>query len=260
MFQELGKVVLGRLTKIAKSRCCSITDKGRKSIKDIWNTISCHRISHRRWRKPRFRTNRIGYKEPRFQHETPSEYIIRKLGLIGLIYIYSIGEVMQFIAEGLLDFWTTRFNAQFIDKVIEFRNAISCFEEILIHLSPPVISPTTLLFREVTNKCLLPNQVYSNKCLLPNQAISNKHSWATLFNTLFTSSIFEVQNANTCNKEIFIPLGSPVASSTTFLDRAYFNYQLPLENTNANLIRSIQILDKPLVPEDNSTISSRRIY
>jgi len=193
-------------------------------------------------------------------HQEFAKNILRKLGLIGLVYDCSIGQVMQFIAEGLPDFWTTRFNAQFIDTIIEFWNAINYLEEILIHLSPPVISPTTLLFREVTNKCLLPNQVYSNKCLLPNQAISNKRSWATLFNTLFTSSIFEVRNANTCNEEIFIPLGSPVASSTTFLDRAYFNYQLPLENTNANLIRSIQILDKPLVPEDNSTISSRRIY
>jgi hypothetical protein len=35
IFQELGKVVLGQLTKIAESRCCSITDKGRKSIKDL---------------------------------------------------------------------------------------------------------------------------------------------------------------------------------------------------------------------------------
>ena len=258
MFQELGKVLLGRLTKIAKSRCCSITDKGRKSIKDIWNTISCHRISHRRWRKHRFRTNRVGYKEPRFQHETPSEYIIRKLGLIGLIYNYSIGEVMQFIAEGLLDFWTTRFNAQFIDAVIEFRNAISCFEEILIHLSPPVISPTTLLFREVTNKRLLPNRVYSNKRLLPNQASSNKRSWATLFNTLFFGSILEIRNANTCNREIFIPFSSPAISSTTFPGRAYFNYRLPLKNTNANLVESIQNLDKPLVPKDNGTISSRK--
>ena len=158
--------------------------------------------------------------------------------------------------EGLPDFWTTWFNAQFIDAIIKLRNAISYFEEILIHLSPPVISPTTLLFRAVTNMCLLPNQVYSNKHLLPNQACSNKRSWAILFNVLFVDSIFEIRNANTCNREIFICFSSPVATSMTFPDQAYFDYRLPLKNTDANLIRSIQNLDKPLSPKDNITISS----
>src|ERR1700728_83447 len=128
---------------------------------------------------------------------------------------------MQFIVEGLLDFWTMQFNAQFIDAVIEFRNAISCFEEILIHISPPVISPTRLLFQEVTNKHLLPNRVYSNKHLLPNQASSDKRSWATLFNTLFIGSILEIWNVNTCNREIFIPFSLPATSSTTFPGQAY---------------------------------------
>jgi hypothetical protein len=44
----------------------------------------------------------------------------RKLRLIGLVYDCSIGQVMQFIVEGLPDFWTTRFNVQFIDTIIEF--------------------------------------------------------------------------------------------------------------------------------------------
>ena len=99
---------------------------------------------------------------------------------------------MKFIAEGLPDFWTMWYNAQFIGAIIEFWNAISCFEEILIRLSPPLISPATLLFQEVTNKRLLPNRVYSNKRLLVNQASSNKRSWATLFNALFIGSILEI--------------------------------------------------------------------
>jgi hypothetical protein len=47
------------------------------------------------------------FKEPRYQRETPSEYIIRKLKLIGLVHDYSISEVMQFIMEAIGR--TTRF-------------------------------------------------------------------------------------------------------------------------------------------------------
>ena len=82
--------------------------------------ISYRWISHCQWRKHRFRAKGVRYKEPRYQRETPSEYIIRKLELIGLVYNYSISEVMQFIMEGLPDFWTMWFNVQFIDAIIEF--------------------------------------------------------------------------------------------------------------------------------------------
>ena len=56
----------------------------------------------------------------RYQCEIPSEYIIRKLKLIGLVYDNSISKVIQFIMEGLPDFWTMWFNVQFIDAIIEF--------------------------------------------------------------------------------------------------------------------------------------------
>ena len=145
---------------------------------------------------------------------------------------------------------------QFIEAIIEFWNTINYHEEILIHLNPPAASPTTLPIQAVSDKRLLPNREYSNKRLLPNQAYSDNHSWAAFLYAQFVDTIVEIWDTNICNKEVFIQFSSLVASSTTFPGRAYFDYRL--ENTNAGLIASIQISDKPLVPKDSGATPSRK--
>jgi hypothetical protein len=201
-----------------------MTDKDRKLIEDIWNVIFYLWMSHHQWKKHKFKVNGVRYKEPKYQCETPSGYIIRKLELIGLVHDYTLSEVIQSIMEGLPDFWTTHLNMRFIDATVEFWNAIKYHEEIPICLNPPATSPTTLPNQAYSSKHLLANQAHSNKCLLPNWAYPSNCSWATLLNAQFIDSIVEIQNVNICNKEILIHFSLQATSLTTFPDQAYFNY------------------------------------
>lgn len=99
--EQLGKIVPLRFTNFPKTWSYSIPDAERIRIEENWTTlkkaISEYGMNHHWLENQKLRVNRARFREARHQRESPSEYVIRKMELLTLIYSYSDTEVIQAI-------------------------------------------------------------------------------------------------------------------------------------------------------------------
>lgn len=86
------------------------------------------------FQKQKIRATRTQYREPGHTREMPSEYVIRKLDLVSLVYSYNDQETIQVIMEEAPDTWATVLNAQSYKTIVEFQNAVKYHEESLSKL------------------------------------------------------------------------------------------------------------------------------
>jgi len=68
------------------------------AIADYW-------MSHSWLEDQKFRANTTRYRETGHAHETLSEYIIRKMDLVRLVYDYTDSEIIRLIMKEALDAW-----------------------------------------------------------------------------------------------------------------------------------------------------------
>jgi hypothetical protein len=99
--EELGKIVPRRFTQFAETWYYSIPDAERERIEENWTTlkkaISEYWMNHHWLEKQKLRANRARFREAGHQRETPSEYVIRKMELLTLVYSYMDTETIQAI-------------------------------------------------------------------------------------------------------------------------------------------------------------------
>jgi hypothetical protein len=109
-------------------------------------------MNHHWLEKQKLQANKAGFRESGHQCESPSEYVIRNLELIGLVYNYTNSETIQAIMEEVPDSWASILNPQYLKSIMEFQNVVKYHEETLSKLEFPAPPQP---------QCL-PNQEFSN--------------------------------------------------------------------------------------------------
>lgn len=88
-------------------------------------------MNHAWLKSQKIRANQARYCEAGFTKESPSEYLIRKLNLIGLVYDYTDTETICLVMAEAPDVWQSILNVQFYTTITEFQNAVKFHEETL---------------------------------------------------------------------------------------------------------------------------------
>ena len=157
--EELGKIVPRRFTEFAKTWYYSIPDAESERIEENWTTlkkaISEYWMNHHWLEKQKLRANRARFREVRHQRESPSEYVIRKMELLTLVYSCMDTEMIQAIMMEVPGTWASIINSQYQKMLRKFQNAVKYHEESLENLEAPVLQPPHLPNREYTSACLL---------------------------------------------------------------------------------------------------------
>ena len=88
-------------------------------------------MNHHWLEKQKLRANRARFREVGHQQETPSEYVIRKMELLTLVYSYTDTEMIQAIMMEVPGTWASIINPQYQKTLREFQNAVKYHEESL---------------------------------------------------------------------------------------------------------------------------------
>ena len=70
-------------------------------------------MNHHWLEKQKLRANKARYRESGHQRESPSDYIIRKMELLSLVYTYTDTEMVQAIMQEVPDSWASVINPQY---------------------------------------------------------------------------------------------------------------------------------------------------
>ena len=108
-------------------------------------------MNHHWLEKQKIRANKARFREAGHQKESPSEYVIRKMELLSLVYSYSDTETIQAIMEEVPGSWASIINPQYQKTIREFQNVVKYHRESLEKLEPPVSQPSRLPNREYSN-------------------------------------------------------------------------------------------------------------
>jgi hypothetical protein len=158
--QELGKIVPQRFTSSAKTWYYSIPDYECVKAKVNWSSlrkiISGYWMNYHWLEKQKIQANKLRFKEASHQQESPSEYVIRKLELIGLVYNYTDSETIQAIMEEVPDSWASILNPQYLKYIMEFQNMVIYHEETPVKLLEPSLADiVVVVFIGIMNSSIL---------------------------------------------------------------------------------------------------------
>jgi hypothetical protein len=87
--------------------------------------ISGYWMNYHWLEKQKIQANKARFREASHQQESPSEYVIQKLELIGLVYSYTNSENIQSIMEEVPDLWASILNPQYLKSIMEFQNVVT---------------------------------------------------------------------------------------------------------------------------------------
>lgn len=77
-------------------------------------------MNHHWLEKQKICANKARFREAGHQCKSPSEYVIRKLELIGLVYNYTDLETIQANMEEVPNSWASILNPQYLTSIMEF--------------------------------------------------------------------------------------------------------------------------------------------
>jgi hypothetical protein len=171
IFRELGQVVPRRFTNSAKTWYYSIPPKNCKLMEQDWATlkiaIADYWMNHSWLKEQKFRANIAQYQETGHTCEMPSEYVIRKMDLICLVYDYTDSEIIRLIMKEAPDSWSSLLQPKFCKTVEQFQNAIKYHELTLLAMTPQLTNQVTQF----------PNQGLQNQWFQPRKAHVNMIGW-----------------------------------------------------------------------------------
>ena len=141
IFKELGKIVPRRFTESAEVWYYSISSKDPQPLERNWGTlksaIADYWINHSWLEEQKFWANNTRYREAGHTRETPSEYIIRKMDLICLVYNYTDSEIVQLIIKEAPDSWSSLLQPNLCKLVMQFQNAVKYHKATLLAMHQP---------------------------------------------------------------------------------------------------------------------------
>src|ERR1700683_3048513 len=97
----------------------------------------------------------------------PSEYVIRKMDLIRLVYDYTDSKIIWLIIKEAPYSWSSLLQPQFCKTVVQFQNTIKYHKSTLLTMMPP---PTNLATQ-------LPNWGFLNRRFQSRKAHINMIGW-----------------------------------------------------------------------------------
>lgn len=127
------------ILKHAENWFYSLPENHREDIQRNWltlrNAIASHYMNRHWLDRLKTKANKATYRDSENPKETPSEYYIRKLELLELVYDYTETELISEILDGAPVMWNTILTPQFYREVVDLQDAIRYYEETLISLS-----------------------------------------------------------------------------------------------------------------------------
>ena len=138
VFRQLGSLVPQRLTESAEVWYWSIPVEKRREIEADWGTLRQAIRSYymnRSWLdKQKARANKASYRDSENHQESPSEYYIRKVELLTLVYNMTDSELIMEIMNGAPSSWVNILNPHFYNTLVEFQEAVKYHEESLMRM------------------------------------------------------------------------------------------------------------------------------
>ena len=143
IFDQLGSIVPQRFRGSAEDWFYSLPESTRDTIQVNWNTlkdaIRVHYMNRHWLDLQKAKANKVKYREAGYTRESPSEYFIRKLQLLELVFDYSDAELIAEIMAGAPVLWNTILNPRQCLRVTDLQNIIKYYEETLSQLADPMM-------------------------------------------------------------------------------------------------------------------------
>ena len=102
----------------------------KSAIADYW-------MNHSWLEEQKFQANDARYREAGHTRETPSEYVIRKMDLICLVYNYTDSKIVQLIIKEAPTSWSSLLQPNLCKLVMQFQNAVKYHESTLLAMHQP---------------------------------------------------------------------------------------------------------------------------
>jgi hypothetical protein len=135
VWNQLGQQIPLRLTGRAKDWFESQTPSYQERIMLNWGTMRdaiCGFSMNRPWLdRQKSIANRAKYREQGHPSETPTDYVIRKLKLLNMVYTLSDTEIILEILNGALAYWRTVIDTSSMTKFRHFQKAVHYHEQAL---------------------------------------------------------------------------------------------------------------------------------
>lgn len=136
VFQQLGVLVPTRLSGTADTWYYSLGVDTRQRIEQDWGTlreaIGNYFMNRSYINKQKARANKASFRDYANPKESPSEYYIRKLELLELVYDYTDMETINEIMNGAPSYWVSILTPHLYTTLEEFQLAIKFHEENLV--------------------------------------------------------------------------------------------------------------------------------
>ncbi|KAF6755738.1 hypothetical protein DFP72DRAFT_1067544 [Ephemerocybe angulata] len=136
VFQQLGKILPTRLTGRAENWYFSLSFETRQRMEYDWDTMKSgicqYYMNSSYMERMRTRANKASYRSSGNSTELPSEYFIRKLEMLQLVYNYSERELITEVMVGTPSQWTTILTPHLYNRLEDFQQAIKFHEDVLV--------------------------------------------------------------------------------------------------------------------------------
>ena len=132
----------------------------KSAIADYW-------MNHSWLEEQKFQADNARYQEAGHTRETPSEYVIRKMDLIRLVYNYTDSEIVRLIIKEAPDSWSSLLQPNLCKLVMQFQNVVKCHEATLLAMHQPQPNVVTQF----------PNRAFQSQRFCPRKAHVNMVGW-----------------------------------------------------------------------------------
>lgn len=136
---QLGNIVPKRLTGPAEEWYYSQSVEHRENIEQSWprllRAINEFHLTKTFLDKYRVKARDAHYRDKENRHETPVEFIIRKMNMLELCFtISSPSEMIREVQSGMPNYWLTVLRLDMCETLAEFQNHVKYYEETLMDM------------------------------------------------------------------------------------------------------------------------------
>lgn len=139
VYKELGRVTPRRFTGSAKTWYYTIPSQHRKKMEESWGTLKAaignYWMNHQWVERQKIRANLARFRDSGNSREAPSEYVLRKLDLLRIVYQFTDTEFIQMIMKEAPSSWHSIIQPHNCRDLVEFQNTVRYHDITLIDIS-----------------------------------------------------------------------------------------------------------------------------
>lgn len=145
-FVQLGNLIPSRLSGSAETWYFSLPLAKQLQCEESWGNmreaIAAYYMNRTFMEAQKIKANNVKYREGSTNtRETPSEYFIRKLELLQLVYDYTDSELITEIMKGAPTSWVSIVTPHLFEDITEFQTVVRFHEETLMKIDTPRPNP-----------------------------------------------------------------------------------------------------------------------